>query len=459
MEQKTINEDLKNLGVNQESLSKDDKTKLDQGEKTGLLQLSIVDSKENRDLLKNENVPYKVEDGRLSFEGKVSILKTLTTDNTTENQEALKSNEIKFKEEGNKLTLDNKNIKKFAIAALVLINPIAAAVLLLYPKRSEIKNDRELSKEEIKLLKTGETLARTDKNNERVLLQVDRETNELVSVKLKDISIPDKINGETLSPMQKENLKNGKEIQLQNNKGEAITAKLDLNEKSGLLLKDEKGQRIESKTKNDNHLSNETTKAVPTKAVPVFENDAQRLVHVQNMGYDGMKDIYRNSPAEHDQFLKKYNLKESFQKHNNEIQNAAYADSSEGRTFVDYSNSDEMKKIAEKELIKLNSIDLNKGTGLDIKNEKQEDKSLLNKVVSFGQDGIKYTVDSIQNGKAKLEQLDNKDYGVSKTQIVDLDRLKDNAIVHENKNDMKRDQKISDLSFDKKEEKSRGVKI
>lgn len=44
MEQKTINEDLKNLGVNQESLSKDDKTKLDQGEKTGLLQLSIVDA-------------------------------------------------------------------------------------------------------------------------------------------------------------------------------------------------------------------------------------------------------------------------------------------------------------------------------------------------------------------------------------------------------------------------------
>ncbi|MDL2297324.1 DUF3945 domain-containing protein, partial [Bacteroidales bacterium OttesenSCG-928-E04] len=233
------------LGLGQKDFSPEDAYALLNGQKTSVLKFSIDDSPEKRKILEKEKVDFKVEDGKLHFEGRIQLQKYMTVDKTEENKNILRNANIDFEEfQGNKLKLSHDSLRKLAIGATVLISPVTAVALMLIPKRTEIKNDMSLNQNQINDLKSGEVIGRYNEKNERILMQLDKNTNNIVTVKTKDIFVPDKLIEQHLTPLQKEQLKNGREIQLKTEDGKTVFAKLDLNEKSGFILKNEKGQKL-----------------------------------------------------------------------------------------------------------------------------------------------------------------------------------------------------------------------
>lgn len=300
-------EALESLGINKKDLKASDTEALLAGKKSDLMQFSVEDTKERRTVLDKEKVDYSAQNGKLNFEGKVQLQKYMTVDNTEENKGILKGAKIDWEElQGNKLKLDSNAMRKVAIGIAVLVSPVTALALVLVPKRTEIKNDLGLSEKDIKALKQGEAVGHTNAKNERVLVQLDKDTNNLVSVRSNDISIPKKIAGQEITPIQREQLKNGQEIQVKDSTGQTVFAKIDLNDKTGLSLKDENGQKItiapEQKT--------DITSKQEQKQTPEIKlsNDKERLQHIANNGVDGIKDIHPTNTKLRDEFFEKHNL-------------------------------------------------------------------------------------------------------------------------------------------------------
>lgn len=113
----------------------------------------------------------------------------------------------------------------------------------VHPVRQEIMNDINLKPKELERLQANGIIAKTI-NNEKYLVQLDPETNELLKTRIKSISIPSSIKGIELDKQQKEALKSGKELMLDIGK-EKIAVRLDLNAPKGLKFIDfEQQQKI-----------------------------------------------------------------------------------------------------------------------------------------------------------------------------------------------------------------------
>lgn len=290
------------VGVKPENLSPEDIANIKNGKKTGMLNFSIEDTPGNRTLLDNEKVSYKTENGKLYFEGKATTLKYITAENTPENKSKLKANEIDFKEEGKRIKIDGINARKLAIAAITVVYPIAGIAILLIPKRQEIKNDLSFTKDEIKALKADNVVVKTNSKGERTLHQRDKDTNEIVSIKAKDIHIPQKLGGIELTPMQQENLKNGKEITIVNEElNKAAKVKLDLNAKNGLSIKDANTIEIKATEKKEQTIGKER-----------YISDKERLEFVAQKGAKGIDEIFKDKPTEMAAFLEKHKLSKDY---------------------------------------------------------------------------------------------------------------------------------------------------
>ncbi len=290
------------VGVKPENLSPEDIANIKNGKKTGMLNFSIEDTPGNRTLLDNEKVSYKTENGKLHFEGKATTLKYITAENTPENKSKLKTNEIDFKEEGKRIKIDGINARKLAIAAITVVYPIAGIAILLIPKRQEIKNDLSFTKDEIKALKADNVVVKTNSKGERTLHQRDKDTNEIVSIKAKDIHIPQKLGGIELTPMQQENLKNGKEITIVNEElNKAAKVKLDLNARNGLSIKDANTIEIKATEKKEQTIGKER-----------YISDKERLEFVAQKGAKGIDEIFKDKPTEMAAFLEKHKLSKDY---------------------------------------------------------------------------------------------------------------------------------------------------
>lgn len=113
----------------------------------------------------------------------------------------------------------------------------------IHPVRQEIMNDINLKPKELERLQANEIIAKNI-NNEKYLVQLDPETNELLKARIKNISIPSSIKGIELNRQQKEILKSGKELILDFDK-EKIAIRLDLNNPKGIRFLDfEQQQKI-----------------------------------------------------------------------------------------------------------------------------------------------------------------------------------------------------------------------
>lgn len=247
-EQEIPYKQLEALGLDTRNLTQEDISKLLRNEKTEVRAFSIEYTKDREDFLKNENIKYNIrEDGgkkKLEFEGRIAIEANYYAQNTPETIELLKKANIQYEQ-----APENEKLLKLKDALLVLAvldNPLIGAAISIYylakviPKRLEVKNDMGLSRSEIKQLKNGETIQHKNERNEFVLMQFDKATNSISSVKQTQINPPDEILGQKLTPQDKIHILMGETVQLKN----GIQIQLNLLRSNGIEYKDSKGKEI-----------------------------------------------------------------------------------------------------------------------------------------------------------------------------------------------------------------------
>lgn len=239
---------LEALGLDTKALTQEDISRLLHNEKTEVRAFSIEYTKDREVFLKNENIKYNIrEDGgkkKLEFEGRIAIEANYYAQNTSETIDLLKKANIQYEQ-----APENEKLLKLKDALLVLAvldNPLIGAAISIYylakviPKRLEVKNDMGLSRSEIKQLKKGETIQHKNERNEIVLMQFDKATNSISSVKQTQINPPDEILGQKLTPQDKIHILMGETVQLKN----GIQIQLNLLRSNGIEYKDSKGKEI-----------------------------------------------------------------------------------------------------------------------------------------------------------------------------------------------------------------------
>lgn len=107
----------------------------------------------------------------------------------------------------------------------------------IHPIRPNITNDIDLTEKEVLKLQKGELITKSI-NGERHLIQLDKDTNELLRAKTKNIFIPSHIKDVELSSQQKEKMRQGLPIIIESGK-EKLQVGLDLNSPRGLKLTNE----------------------------------------------------------------------------------------------------------------------------------------------------------------------------------------------------------------------------
>lgn len=123
-------------------------------------------------------------------------------------------------------------------------NPDNSLSLHVHPVRARIKNDIGATPEELEHIKRGGILVKdhTALNGEREphYFQLDRETNEIIRARVRDFAVPTAIKDVVLSPDQREQLRQGKVVELQVKGGEErIRARVDLSEPRGFTTRAE----------------------------------------------------------------------------------------------------------------------------------------------------------------------------------------------------------------------------
>ncbi len=135
-------------------------------------------------------------------------LKSLLQGRTT------KMMDLNFKLEG----LDLKERAKISLYTL----PDNSVGIKIHPYQKEMKNEYGFSSSEIGMLKSGEVLAKTkvslNGEKEKYLFQLDRDINEIKSVRVKDINIPKFIESNELTRGQKDELRKGANVMLNQEK-------------------------------------------------------------------------------------------------------------------------------------------------------------------------------------------------------------------------------------------------
>ena len=111
-------------------------------------------------------------------------------------------------------------------------NSDGSVSLMVHPIRETIQNDIKLSVHELNKVKEGQIVMKKIEG-EKYMVQLDKENNELMKVKAKDIMIPHNIGDIELSSTQREHLKKGNPILLES-ESYKIAVSVDLNSRSGL---------------------------------------------------------------------------------------------------------------------------------------------------------------------------------------------------------------------------------
>ena len=310
-----LDDDLHKLGKDREQIGNEDLSRLLSGERTGIMLFSTEDTPQARDFFRREDIAYIVDGGKLDFEAKLQLQPVgnirqdnIEVSNSPENIQALKKNKIGFGESADKARLIGKfSMRDLALAGITVTSPIVGIALMVLVRRNKIKNDRRLTGKEIKALERGETVSRMEKRagrDERMILQVDREINEVIAVKARDLKIPTHIEGQQLSPIQREQLKNGREITVSHPDGE-LKAKLDLNDRTGLSV------TIGGVTIGETQIADRSGGVERTGGVSVGISDLEKLRRIASG--ENVDAVLKDLPEEQrEHFLREYSLSRSY---------------------------------------------------------------------------------------------------------------------------------------------------
>jgi hypothetical protein len=121
-----------------------------------------------------------------------------------------------------------------------------AVNVMIHPVRKEIDNDINLKQSDIDRLKSGELVLKTF-DRDKYLVQLDRETNELLRIPVREVIVPSYVKDVELSNDQKEKLRLGQPITVDSG-NEKLQVAIDLTEPKGLKFSD---SGFEQKLKED----------------------------------------------------------------------------------------------------------------------------------------------------------------------------------------------------------------
>lgn len=252
---------LKQFGIEPENISAKDYFKLLHNQATEVIPFSLEYTKEREELLKKEKIAYSVETENdkqfLRFSGRIQMEPTYTAENTPQNIDLLKRANVQYE-----TSPENEKVLKMkdslALMAAIL-NPEIGAILAIYyamkiiPKRLEVKNEMGLSRDEMKELQSGKMIQHRNGDNV-VLMQLDKDTNSITSVKQNSINIPDTLLGQELSQVEKARLLTGNKVTLDN----GVTLEIDLLKKGGLKYTNSQGKELSYKEALEHKNTRET---------------------------------------------------------------------------------------------------------------------------------------------------------------------------------------------------------
>ena len=252
---------LKQFGIEPENLSAKDYFKLLHNQATEVIPFSLEYTKDREELLKKEKIAYSVETENdkqyLRFSGRIQMEPTYTAENTPQNIDLLKRANVQYE-----TSPENEKVLKMkdslALMAAIL-NPEIGAILAIYyamkiiPKRLEVKNEMGLSRDEMKELQSGKMIQHRNGDNV-VLMQLDKDTNSITSVKQNSINIPDTLLGQELSQVEKARLLTGNIVTLDN----GVTLEIDLLKKGGLKYTNSQGKELSYKEALEHKNTRET---------------------------------------------------------------------------------------------------------------------------------------------------------------------------------------------------------
>lgn len=136
--------------------------------------------------------------------------------------------------------------------------PDNSLAVRVHPIRKEIQNEFGLSTKQIESLKAGELIVanKTSQNGEKEkhIFQLDREINEIKSVRVNSINISSQIENVQISTKQKSDLLEGKPVDLVNKNGEIKSVAIDLVNIKGYTLLD--NDRNRGKNENQGEVLN-----------------------------------------------------------------------------------------------------------------------------------------------------------------------------------------------------------
>lgn len=252
---------LEQLGINKNNILPEDFDKMMQGKMSGLIEFTIKDTQQSRDFLDKKNIEYRVEDNNIKFSGRIKPETYYMADDTKENRSILDNAKIQYD-----IIPEKGKIKWFkstmAAVAIGLQNPIVGIVAItvntiqIIAQKRALENSYKLRNPEIDALKRGEIIQHSDKDGIRYLRQLDPKTNTIISARVDSIEIPEKILDTKLTQYQKEQLKIGHHIKVQDYEGKDRYVKIDLlNDSSALKLVNKHGQDLRINKEEKEQLS------------------------------------------------------------------------------------------------------------------------------------------------------------------------------------------------------------
>lgn len=141
-----------------------------------------------------------------------------------------------------KVETESGTIKEKAKLSVYAL-PDNSLAIRVHPIRPEIKNEFDLKPKELEALKAGGLVIapKTSQNGEleKHIFQLDKEINEIKSIRANSVNIPNQIDNVPISTKQKAELLEGKPIDLVNKNGEVRTVVVDLLSQKGYSVLNE----------------------------------------------------------------------------------------------------------------------------------------------------------------------------------------------------------------------------
>lgn len=305
--------ELESLGINKETADKLGLENIEIAETEGCpIQFSLEDNETTQSILKNENIDFTEDNGKLNIKGKILAKEGFLVQDTEKNRKILDDNELTYIENANdgRSLFVPLQIKKIGFFLLLVASGsvggiIPTLVLQVLLNKTGLLNklldQNIIGRNQMKALNKGYTIMATmrdhGKNVEQYLFR-DKTTGELCRINTRDVAIPNQINGVILSPVQRERYQKGEVIDLELKNGTDISVRIDMNEQTGY-------RTYYKELKNDKELIE-----VPKRG----SSDEEKLRYISIRGVEAINHLYGNKRMnpERDAFLDRYNMRKPY---------------------------------------------------------------------------------------------------------------------------------------------------